>query len=125
MFPVGQVLNSHLQGYDVKTVSQSDSEAKDEDEGGGVVDNAPHDAFEAACVEIEAPGPSLNRVPQNQPANGTGGRRQPREVQDCQWWVRQVVSVLMQRGLLEPLPFAADSDGSKDPWQIVQTLPMH
>lgn len=39
---------------------------KDEDEGGGYIDNRPQDQFEAACFSVEAPGPSLRKVKETQ-----------------------------------------------------------
>lgn len=90
---------------------------KDEDEGGGYVDNRPLDDFEKVCVEVEAPGPSLNRV-------SDGGKRVKMEVKDCQWWVRQVVRALFEQTVISNLPDNVGGDG-KSPIDIVPALPVH
>ena len=90
---------------------------KDEDEGGGYVDNNAVDELERVCLEVDAPGPSLNRV--DQP-----GKRVNTEVKDCQWWVRQVVSLLCSRGILHALP-TADGSEDRNPISIIESLPVH
>lgn len=92
---------------------------KDEDDGGGYVDNSPRDELERVCVEIEAPGPSLNKVGV---AGGglPGGKRVKMEVKDCQWWIRQVVQALVERGML----VRAEGE-DREPVERVRSLPMH
>lgn len=94
---------------------------KDEDEGGGFVDNVPIDAVENICVEVEAPGPSLNS---SQTAVLPGGKRIKTEVKDCQWWVREVIKKLSDRGLLEKLPMK-NMMGMNDALEIIHGLPKH
>lgn len=96
---------------------------KDDDEGGGYIDNDAIDDFERICVEVEAPGPSLNRV--SQTASSVPTKKAKAEVKDCQWWVRQVVDALMTRGMLEPAPTSANKPASQSPSDAVAALPVH
>lgn len=95
---------------------------KDEDEGGGYVHNFTFDGFEETCMEVQAPGPSLNHV-SSESGNPTG-KRQKTEVKDCQWWVRQVVELLYRRRILRPIP-SLDGDAESSPVAIVGSLPVH
>lgn len=95
---------------------------KDEEEGGGYIDNNPSDDFEQVCVEVEAPGPSLNRV--SQTASSVPTKKTKAEVRDCQWWVRQVVDILVARGMLEPASTSTKKD-EKNPLDAVAALPVH
>ncbi|KAF7195813.1 hypothetical protein HII31_02830 [Pseudocercospora fuligena] len=95
---------------------------KDDEEGGGNVDNRPTDDFERAVLEIEAPGPSLNSA---QSAVGSDGRRMKAEVKDCQWWVREVVRHIFEQGLLMPLNDSFGVQDSKGPLEMVESLPVH
>ena len=122
-FAVGVVSLQHLTDAHSGARDEADgrSDVKDEDEGGGYVDNVPRNAFEKICVEVEAPGPSLNHVSSN------GCNRDPlrlkTEAHDCQWWVRNVVEGLVERNVLLPLE-TCDSQGSLgDPISVVARLP--
>lgn len=96
----------------------SPPKSKDEDEGGGYIDNEPRDAFEQICVAVEAPGPSLKS------ATSEGGRTRKAEVEDCQWWVKQVVSELVAKGLL--VASSAEENGqARSPEEAVAGLPVH
>lgn len=124
MFPIGSIPATHIQP-DVSQVEEETirrDSCKDDEDGGGLVDNEPRDVFERACVQVEVPGPSLNHVSNNQkPATG---KRSQVEVRDCQWWVRQVVQELTTAGILESL-LQADGQRSKDPNELVAQLPVH
>lgn len=91
-FAIGRITSPHTP----TTTEPGSREEKDEDEGGGFLDNVPRDALEEVCVCVEAPGPSLNSVS----GGGNGRRVKGGEVRDCQWWVRRVVGELVARGLL-------------------------
>lgn len=76
-------------------------------------------ALDRECRRIPVPGPSLSSV------SGSAGGKVPRrrEVKDCQWWIKQVVTHLVNRGILLPLE---DSDAQSDgPLERLGTLPMH
>lgn len=112
-FAIGLLPSKYLQSV---RIPASEGLRKDDDEGGGYVDNEPTDDFEKLCVEVETPGPSLNSAQSN-------GRRVKSEVKDCQWWVRKVVEALEERGMVEPLPGRdGDIKSAKDK---VLALPMH
>lgn len=113
-FRIGVVPSSSCS---VEPVAGTEYVQKDEDEGGGYVDNQAVDELERVCLEVEAPGPSLNRV---ETGGVLPGRRVKTEVKDCQWWVRQVVNVLCSRGILR-----ADGSEDRDPISIVESLPVH
>jgi len=126
-FPIALVHERHLRrsgaaliGEGAEDLGRHRYPEKDEDEGGGFVDNEPIDAFERVCLEVEAPGPSLNSA-------NIEGKRKRTEVRDCQWWIRRVVEVLVSRDMLLPLPCTGDDgkDADKDALYILSTLPAH
>ncbi|KAF2723915.1 hypothetical protein K431DRAFT_292211 [Polychaeton citri CBS 116435] len=97
---------------------------KDEDEGGGYVDNQPVDEFELICTKLEAPGPSLNQVTLGPSTNGSRGRTKRTEIKDCQWWIRNVFEVMMREDML--LPYLAHAeDGKKGLQESLAALPVH
>lgn len=119
-FPIGSIDRKHLivQG-DLSTVEprgHAGGVVKDADEGGGFVDNEARDDLERCCAHVTAPGPSLNDS--LQPLHN--GKRLKVEVKDCQWWVRQVVQELVQRGILH-----RSSTAEGDPMELVALLPIH
>jgi hypothetical protein len=114
-FAVGLIPHKHLHPLRTRASEHAKASRKDEDEGGGYVDNEPLDAFEKTCTEAEMPGPSLTSAQSN-------GRRLKTEVKDCQWWIRRVIEALSDRGMIDPLP---SKDEVKDPNAIVTTLPVH
>lgn len=122
-YPVGILSSNCLQSTEGDPDVGQCHKNKDDDEGGGYIDNQAVDSFETICLEVEAPGPSLRSAQQG--ANATDGRRLKVEVRDCQWWVRQVVGVLEERGLLAPLPANGNSSPSKMPSALVASLPVH
>ncbi|SMY24221.1 unnamed protein product [Zymoseptoria tritici ST99CH_1A5] len=89
---------------------------KDDEDGGGYVDNTPVDDFERVCLEVHAPGPSLRTV------SGNGARRPKMEVKDCQWWVSQVVDELEKRSVLLPLETSHEGE-TKKPTELIAALP--
>lgn len=110
MHLIGKVLGSQL---------RDDEHTGSEEE---LVDTTPRNAFEAACMAVNVPGPSLNRVPDK--AEGTNkGVPKKTEVRDCQWWVMQVIEALVRSELLLGIMY---EDGVKsDPREVVQALPKH
>lgn len=83
------LIGSTISDLPLKPVSNSPHNLrKDEDEGGGYVDNPAHDELERICLEVDAPGLSLHPANSDEPRH-QAGRRLKVEVRDCQWWVRQ------------------------------------
>lgn len=123
MFPIGSIPATHVQ-EDASRASKDVSQQtrKDDEDGGGFVDNHPRDAFERTCVEVEAPGPSLNKVLDGiKPAVGRTTRT---EVRDCQWWARHVVKELTKANILENW-LQADGSRSRSPKELLDELPLH
>lgn len=121
-FPIGVVFSCSNSDFE-EPVNKPELIQKDDDEGGGYVDNRATDEFERICMEVNAPGPSLNSVASAQPGRPAGGRPNV-AVMDCQWWVRQVVHLLCSSGILLALP---DSHGTErgSPTTLVASLPVH
>lgn len=97
-------------------------EEKDKDEGGGYIDNQPLDAFEQVCVQVDAPGPSLNHVADG-PAT-TESTRLKTQGRDCQWWIVEVVHVLTREGVLEAAP-QQEEGPVWTPLQRLEAVPKH
>ena len=129
-FPVG--LMSHI-SLCQSNPSEHNNEAeeqkmkmKDENEGGGFVDNSPANAFEQVCINVEAPGPSLNPITANSDDLAvTSGKRVRSRVKDCQWWASQVIQVLCHESILKPLPSSAGDEELTNPIDIIANLPKH
>jgi hypothetical protein len=98
-------------------------QVKDGDEGGGYVDNLPTDELERICVQVEAPGPSLNHISSDMSSKTV--RWKKGEVRDCQWWVRQATTALVGRSVLQPLEVDDPLSDVMDPADIVAGLPVH
>ena len=123
-FPIAIMSSNYLEATisDRQQTQKSQCRMKDEDEGGGYIDNCPINKFEEVCKDVEAPGPSLNQASKTAV---DGGKRVKAEVKDCQWWIRQAVEELTRKGALEQLPARQNVDGAKSPKEIVADLPMH
>ena len=123
LFPIGLVPGYALRPLaDAQHVEDwANIERKDEDEGGGYIDNRPVDALECLCLEVEAPGPSLNKISSSEHSGTPKGHKC--EVKDCQWWVREVVRLMCVRNMLESLP--NDEGEVQDPEAVVAGLPAH
>lgn len=93
---------------------------KDEDEGGGYVDNHPVDELERGCTSVEAPGPSLNKASEAGP-----DKRTKSEVRDCQWWIKQVVKALVDEGILGALFDGSREETAKLIGDAMAALPVH
>lgn len=120
-YPIGAIATSVLKDQLTNGTAAMDADSKDDDEGGGYIDNKPQDDFEMVCVEVEAPGPSLNNVSKAGAGNvSRGGRQQPR---DCQWWIAQVVTELTERNMLKSLSLLEISH--KTPPERIELLPKH
>lgn len=84
-------------------------------------DDVPRDAFERTACDVPAPGKAMRSV-----ADGTqAGARMRRKVleEDCQFWVKGVVELLVQRGML--FPPKEGKDVGQDPRQIASSAPVH
>lgn len=75
--------------------------------------------LDQTCREVPVPGPSLNRVAHAEKATGQPREipKRSREVQDCQWWIKQAVAHLVEQGILLQL------EGDVDPSTKVAMLP--
>jgi len=122
--PIALMPDSYLPERDESPNGPSHRRMKDEDEGGGYVDNDPLDDFERVCVEVDAPGPSLKSVQTGSQVGENKGRKKKAEVKDCQWWVRKVVELAMSRGMLSPLP-VMNGGGCRGPLEMTKALPVH
>lgn len=78
-------------------------------------------AFDKACREVQAPGPSLVKV-NTMDSNKAAGPPRRTEVRDCQWWITQAVMHLIQADMLWPLDL---SQGAETPAARVEQLPRH
>ena len=127
-YPIGKLAkpNDPLLPMEAHDADCLENARKDEDEGGGFIDNEPRDDFERVCVGVEAPGPSLNRVSTDASKHEIEemGRRKRAEVKDCQWWIKQVVKTLVEKGLLLPLP-TREGEHEQNPIELVTRLPVH
>lgn len=124
MFALAQVPQQCLQPCEASSESVQDCQSKDDDEGGGIISEEIRTPFETACSQVEAPGPSLNCVYQQETAGERPGRRPKLEVKDCQWWVRQVIHSLVENQMLLPIVFENGESG-EGPQQMIQATPMH
>ncbi|OTB05943.1 hypothetical protein M426DRAFT_319326 [Hypoxylon sp. CI-4A] len=108
-FPIGSILVTDL------SEASNDGKALSGEGVGSAVLNA----FDKACREVPAPGPSLNKV-----NSGTAGGAPPKraKVKDCQWWIKEAVSHLVERGMLLPL---VENDEGEIPASRVSNLPRH
>lgn len=107
LYPIGRVPSSLVRDDD-------HSEGTEEQ-----VDCTPRDDFEKSCVAVEAPGPSMNRVGEG---GGQTNKGPPKKavVKDCQWWVRECMQILYERGIL-----LAEEEGGETPLKAVGNVPKH
>ncbi|KAK3671862.1 hypothetical protein LTR78_008228 [Recurvomyces mirabilis] len=119
-FALGLVPEHFLSGIQ-STLKPAAAKSKDEDEGGGYVDNSPIDQLERTCILVAPPGPSLVHVQ----AGGKGAARPKQtEVKDCQWWVKQVVELMFSKGML--VTSRTNDDGSEaSSFTAEANLPVH
>ncbi|KAI1267653.1 hypothetical protein F5Y18DRAFT_378387 [Xylariaceae sp. FL1019] len=113
-FPIGSVNELHLKGVE----DNSANTAEEMSDGNNSVCNA----FDEACRQIPAPGPSLNKVSIAGGSTATAGPPKKAQVKDCQWWVKEVVSHLMEKQMLLPLEEGNEIDS---PISKVDGLPRH
>lgn len=79
-------------------------------------------AFDRACREVQAPGPSLNKVMRTDGGKATGPPSKKTEVKDCQWWIKRAVARLVKADMLLPLD---EGHGAGTPGEKVDGLPRH
>ncbi|KAI8966424.1 hypothetical protein F5Y11DRAFT_155326 [Daldinia sp. FL1419] len=110
-FPIGLVSETHLS----QTTKDGAVTSSEEDRRGA--EHIAFNAFDEACREVPAPGSSLNKV--NRDASGAPPKRT--EVKDCQWWIKEATSHLVQIGIFLPL-----NEGHEEtPISKVDGLPRH
>lgn len=98
-----------------------EARANSHDTAGAMHDDAVN-PFDRACREVDAPGPSLNKVAAADARFVTGPPPRKTEVKDCQWWIKQTVAHLVAVGMLLPL---GEKHGAGRPEEMVQGLPRH
>ncbi|KAI0835949.1 hypothetical protein F5Y06DRAFT_274829 [Hypoxylon sp. FL0890] len=115
-FPIGKVSETHLIRIsgDGNVISGGDRQEHEE--------NIAVNAFDKACREMPAPGPSLNRIDRTDVSKATGAPPKNVEVKDCQWWIKEATSHLVQTGMLLPLDEVHEGD---TPILRVDSLPRH
>ncbi|KAK3945944.1 hypothetical protein QBC46DRAFT_370386 [Diplogelasinospora grovesii] len=87
-------------------------------------ENDAFNPFDRACREVQAPGPSLNKVNMTTDAGkATGPPLRKTEVKDCQWWIKQAVAHLVEADML--LPLDSKGHGARAPVERVEELPRH
>jgi hypothetical protein len=84
-------------------------------------DSVPRDAFERTACEVPAPEKSMCSVA-NDALAGNGVRRRVLE-EDCQFWVKGVVELLVEKGML--FPPNKGEDVGRDPRHIAASAPVH
>ncbi|KAI1387953.1 uncharacterized protein F4822DRAFT_296932 [Hypoxylon trugodes] len=115
-FPIGLVPEAHLSrvGEDGNVVSAGESQEYTE--------KIPLNAFDKACKQVPAPGPSLNKVNITDSSQASITIPKRTEVKDCQWWIKQTTSHLVRVGLLLPLD---ERRKGESPILRVENLPRH
>ncbi|KAH8908536.1 hypothetical protein BR93DRAFT_489954 [Coniochaeta sp. PMI_546] len=112
-FPVGSISGDSLRDW---------REDGDEKSGSDAMRYEGVNLFDRVCREVEAPGPSLNKVTKLTLAQTTGPPPRKTEVKDCQWWLKQAVEHLVEGDILMPLEEAL---GDGTPVERVMRLPRH
>ena len=120
-YSIGSIGEQHLRTQDSMQGENANRVWKDEDEGGGYIDNQPLDDFEQVCVGVKAPGPSLNRVSE---CCVKGKPTYKTETKDCQWWIWEVVKALTRQGILEFVSHG-EENASTTPTQRLEAVPKH
>ena len=121
---MGTVPQQYLQPCEASSESVQDCQSKDANEGGGIISEEIRTPSETACSQVEAPGPRLNRISQQETAGERPGRRPKPKVKDCQWWVRQVVHSLVENQMLLPI-LIGNEEFREDPRHMIEAIPMH
>ncbi|KAI0879282.1 hypothetical protein GGS24DRAFT_235738 [Hypoxylon argillaceum] len=113
-YPIGLVSDVPLKNEDFDSMKTAADEPN--------LETHIHNAFDKACREVSAPGPSLNRV-NGARDNKSGAPPPPRtQVKDCQWWLQEAALKLVQSGILLPLNHGDEMNG---PIARISSLPRH
>ncbi|KAI1394570.1 hypothetical protein F4819DRAFT_493327 [Hypoxylon fuscum] len=115
-FPVGLVPETHL------SKASKDGNTISGEEGQGGAENVAINAFDEACREVPAPGPSLNKVNRTGVGKTTSAPPKKAEVKDCQWWIKEATSHLVEKEMLLPLDGGHEGE---TPVLRVNSLPRH
>ncbi|KAI1377586.1 hypothetical protein F4677DRAFT_41337 [Hypoxylon crocopeplum] len=91
-FPIGLVSETYL--------SKASKGGNSTSSGEGDTKDIALNAFDEACREVPAPGPSLNKVNRTEVDKATGAPHKKVEVKDCQWWIKEAVSNLIKSEIL-------------------------
>ncbi|KAI0096830.1 hypothetical protein F4776DRAFT_556960 [Hypoxylon sp. NC0597] len=115
-FPIGLVSEAHLSEPSKDGNINPGGEARRDPEDVAI------NAFDKACREVPAPGPSLNKVNRTEAGRATGPPPKRAEVKDCQWWIKEATSHLVQTAILLPLD---EGNEGETPVLRVASLPRH
>lgn len=116
-FAIGLVSETHL-----SKSNKDESVTTCEDSPKKFDENVALNAFDAACREVPAPGPSLNKVSGGGVGKATGAPPKRAEVKDCQWWIKEAATHLVEAGILLPLD---EGHECETPISRVDSLPRH
>ncbi|KAI1662424.1 hypothetical protein F4813DRAFT_107929 [Daldinia decipiens] len=114
-FPIGLVSETHMD------LANKDGTVTSSEEDPREAENAVFNAFDAACREVPAPGPSLNKVNRDTDRAAEVPPKRMR-VKDCQWWIKEATSHLVQIGIMLPLD---ERHEGETPILRVSSLPQH
>lgn len=107
----------------ISTASVSEKAEDDQDTLGVAAEKTDaFNSFDRACREVQAPGPSLNKVTLTDAGKATGPPSRKSEVKDCQWWIKQAVARLVEADMLLPLD---EGHEAETPGERVGGLPRH
>ncbi|KAI1771436.1 hypothetical protein F4818DRAFT_204278 [Hypoxylon cercidicola] len=116
VFPIGLVLDIHL------SRSGKNENVIPSENGRSDTENLAFNAFDEACRDVPAPEPSLNKVDRTDVSKATGAPLKRAKVKDCQWWIKEVTSHLVEIGILLPLDTGHNGE---TPILRVDSLPQH
>jgi hypothetical protein len=83
----------------------------------------PVNVLDKILQDVPAPGPSLNQVAAPIPGDEGKGLPKRKEVRDCQWWIRQAVTRLVENSILQAVQ--KDVVAREDVLTILSRVPKH
>ncbi|CAJ2510208.1 Uu.00g061080.m01.CDS01 [Anthostomella pinea] len=107
--PIGIVSDTHL------SKASKDENLAPSEKGQQDAEHVAFNAFDEACREVPAPGPSFNKVNRSDAAKAPGAPPKKAEVKDCQWWIKEAASHMVKTGMLLSLE---EEDGKESPIRL-------